>query len=231
MGKPVRITSDWAFDRGNSRPVTEVTDFVLFPCFLYINSLTGNMGNAQCPSPPSPRTPQRRTNSPKQFHYLRGALPPSNKSRPEGNTMNLFRDNLVAQRQAILAKHEQDRAKQAERDQHAEQSSNERFTPLTDRLQKMIDKIPLAIQRDGVPMALFVENLRGKFRGQASAPALGKALRSMGWIRTRQWRNESDGFSALWLPPDKPDKRATAPLTQPATQDQTPTEPLKGSVQ
>ncbi|GAA4016656.1 hypothetical protein [Actimicrobium antarcticum] len=145
--------------------------------------------------------------------------------------MKLFANNLAAQRQASLAKQEQDRAKRTERDQHAEQSSNERFIPLTDRVQKMIDKMPLPIQCDGVPMALFVENLRGKFRGQASAPALGKALRSMGWIRTRQWRNESDGFSALWFPPDKPDKRATAPLSQPATPDQTPVEPLKGSAQ
>ena len=143
--------------------------------------------------------------------------------------MPFFGNNLATLRQAHAVDREQKQAMKAERDQHAQQSSNDRFTPLTARLQKLIDKIPLPIQHDGLSMALFVDNLRGKFRGQASAPALGKALRSLGWTRERKWRNESDGFSALWFPPDKPDKRATAALTPPAMPDQTSTETLKGS--
>jgi hypothetical protein len=143
---------------------------------------------------------------------------------------NLFANNLAMQRQRT-ATDEQQRASKAEREEQEKQSWHGKMQTYDVRIAKFITTVPESVQRDGLPMALFIANLKGKYKGQANAPDVGKALRSMGWIRTRQWRNESDGFSALWLPPVKPDKPATASLTPPATPDQTPTEPLKGSAQ
>lgn len=109
--------------------------------------------------------------------------------------------NLALARQQSMVEREQRTAEATLVRARKAQSFRERMTPLPDRVRRFAVTIPASVKLEGVPIALFVDNLAGKYRGHANAADVGKALRSLGWNRTRAWRNESNGFSALWFPP------------------------------
>lgn len=85
----------------------------------------------------------------------------------------------------------------------AELDTAERLTPVELRLGAALAKIPHAIQRRGVPIAMIQAQLKGKKRGaNCHAGELGRALHRRGWVRRRSWeRRETGGTLTLWYPP------------------------------
>ena len=82
----------------------------------------------------------------------------------------------------------------------------ERNTPLPARLTKYIESLPEEVRYTGLSMELFKDNLSGKRHGsRVSAPEVGVALRSMGWVRVRVWHGESIGHISVWYPRDAPE--------------------------
>lgn len=80
------------------------------------------------------------------------------------------------------------------------QSARERLTPLADRLARLLATIPVEVQREGLALAQLQASLRGRWRGHCHPGELGAALRKLGFVRARRWRDGA-GFSALWFRP------------------------------
>lgn len=123
--------------------------------------------------------------------------------------------NLATARQHAVAEHDKQRAASIEQEACRKQDWLDRMRPLHERLAKFIASIPQSVQADGMPIALFVNRLKGTYRGQANARDVGLALRKLGWRRVRRWRGQDAGFSALWFPPSAPAKRTAPPILQP----------------
>jgi hypothetical protein len=102
----------------------------------------------------------------------------------------------IKQLQAAI---ERDRAKREEKERAALKASRERFTPLLERLSRLLTTIPIDIQREGLSLASLQASLRGRWRGKCHPGELGTALRKLGFKRERRWQDGS-GFSALWYP-------------------------------
>jgi hypothetical protein len=75
--------------------------------------------------------------------------------------------------------------------------TRERFTPLQDRLVRLLATIPPEVQREGLSLPALQVSLRGRSRGACHPGELGTALRRLGFVRRRKWSNVN-GFRALW---------------------------------
>jgi hypothetical protein len=83
-------------------------------------------------------------------------------------------------------------------------AARHRLLPLDDRLAKLLASIPVTVQREGLSLLSLHRQLRARGRGHmfCHVGELGFALRRLGYVRRRQWRNNgSAGFPALWYPP------------------------------
>jgi hypothetical protein len=94
---------------------------------------------------------------------------------------------------------ERDRAQRAEKERAATQAARERLTPLEDRLARLLETIPIEIQREGLSLSSLQASLRGRWRGNCHPGELGSALRKRGFKRARHW-HDGTGFCALWYP-------------------------------
>ena len=88
----------------------------------------------------------------------------------------------------------------AQRKAQSATAARERLTPLEDRLARLLEKIPIEVQREGLSLASLQTGLRGRWRGSSHPGELGDALRKLGFQRRRNWRGV-EGFKALWFPP------------------------------
>lgn len=80
------------------------------------------------------------------------------------------------------------------------ESWKERLTPLDERLDKLLSKIPDEIKDEGLSLTNLRTMLSGKWRGKCHPGELGNALRKLGYERRRKWSNASASFSAFWFP-------------------------------
>lgn len=78
-------------------------------------------------------------------------------------------------------------------------SARDRLSPLQDRLSRLLETIPMELQREGLSLASLQAGLRGRWRGRSHPGELGVALRNLGFKRKRDWKGEG-GFQALWFP-------------------------------
>ena len=78
-------------------------------------------------------------------------------------------------------------------------AARRRLTPLEDRVARVLDTIPMDVQREGLSLATLQTSLKGRWRGSCHPGELGVALRKLGYQRRRQWR-DNDGFRSLWFP-------------------------------
>ena len=84
-------------------------------------------------------------------------------------------------------------------------SARDRLVPLDVRLRRLLATVPAEVQREGLSLPTLVTSLKGRRGGTCHTGELGKALRQLGWTRTRCWRGgEAGGFSARWYPPSEP---------------------------
>lgn len=79
-----------------------------------------------------------------------------------------------------------------------------RLTPLQDRLETLLEKIPDEVKREGLSLPVLQTMLKGNARGTvAHAGALGSCLRSAGFVRRRRWSQSDDGFRSKWFMKNK----------------------------
>jgi hypothetical protein len=76
-------------------------------------------------------------------------------------------------------------------------AARDRLTPLEDRLARLLDTIPLDVQREGVGLPALQAALKGRWRGNCHPGELGIALRKLGFRRIRSWTG-GEGFRAVW---------------------------------
>lgn len=101
--------------------------------------------------------------------------------------------NETAQRDAaVMGQH---------RSAHAGEAK-ERLTPLENRLSRLLATIPDEVKREGLSLVALQASLKGRWRGSCHPGELGKALRSVGFVRRRNW-SDDNGFRSMWhLPQD-----------------------------
>ena len=102
----------------------------------------------------------------------------------------------ITRLKAIVA---EDAALAAKRNSQSIKDVHDRLAPLEHRLVRLLDTIPLELQRQGLSLMSLQISLRGRWRGSCHPGELGAALRKLGFQRRRQWRSEA-GFQALWFP-------------------------------
>lgn len=80
------------------------------------------------------------------------------------------------------------------------QEWQERLTPLVERLQALLDRIPNEIKAQGLSLVELRKMLRGRHRGNVHPGELGAALRALKYSRVRRWvqRAGANGFAAVW---------------------------------
>jgi hypothetical protein len=102
----------------------------------------------------------------------------------------------------------QDAVKQAQ----AAAAERDRRTSLDDRLKHLLGTIPPEVQEEGLSIVEVQVMLRprGSEHSCCTAGQLGDALRRLGFVRERRWRDGRSSFRALWR---KRQVRTAAPLT------------------
>jgi len=81
---------------------------------------------------------------------------------------------------------ERDRAERAERERVTAQAAKDRLTPLEARLRRLLDTIPIELQREGLSLSTLQISLRGRWRGNCHPGELGSVLRKLGFTRRRR---------------------------------------------
>jgi hypothetical protein len=86
------------------------------------------------------------------------------------------------------------------RTQDAVKAERDRRTSLDDRLKHLLGTIPPEVQAAGLSIIAVQIMLRprGSERSCATAGQLGDALRRLGFVRERRWRDGRASFRALW---------------------------------
>jgi hypothetical protein len=77
-------------------------------------------------------------------------------------------------------------------------AARERLIPLDHRLEKLLQTIPIELQREGLSLTSIQTCLRGRWRGTCHPGELGLALRRAGFRRERRWRGDASAFQAVW---------------------------------
>ena len=79
-------------------------------------------------------------------------------------------------------------------------AARERFTPLDVRLGRLLNTIPPEVQAEGLSIVSVQAMLRprGSDHSCCTAGQLGDALRRLGFVRERRWRDGRSSFRALW---------------------------------
>lgn len=74
------------------------------------------------------------------------------------------------------------------------------LVPLHIRLQRLLDTIPPSVRHQGLSLLELQTHLRGRKGGLPHIGEMGSAMRRLGWVRRREWSNESTAFSSRWYP-------------------------------
>jgi hypothetical protein len=101
---------------------------------------------------------------------------------------------------------------QVEQAQAAAERDRDRRTLLDARLKHLLGTIPPEVQDEGLSIIEVQVMLRprGSERSCCTAGQLGDALRRLGFVRERRWRDGHSSFRALWR---KRQVRTAAPTT------------------
>ena len=99
----------------------------------------------------------------------------------------------------LIAEAAAEEARREEKKRAEIQAVRERFTPLEERLGRLLATVPMGIQREGLSLSTLQASLRGRWRGNCHPGDLGAALRKAGFKRERRWHGDG-GFKALWYP-------------------------------
>jgi hypothetical protein len=112
----------------------------------------------------------------------------------------------------LNAQVEEQRAREALVKQGEAAPARDRRTLLDDRLKHLLSAIPPEVQAEGLSIVAVQVMLRprGSERSCCTAGQLADALRRLGFVRERRWRDGRSSFRALWR---KRQVRTAAPPT------------------
>ena len=71
--------------------------------------------------------------------------------------------------------------------------------PFVERVAEILAKMPPEQIAAGIRLEDVAAQITGKHVGRGQPGAVGEALRQLGYIRVREWRNSEQGFRALWF--------------------------------
>jgi hypothetical protein len=100
----------------------------------------------------------------------------------------------------LNARVEEQRAREALVKQGEAAPARDRRTLLDDRLKHLLSTIPPEVQAEGLSIVAVQVMLRprGSERSCCTAGQLADALRRLGFVRERRWRDGRSSFRALW---------------------------------
>jgi hypothetical protein len=107
-----------------------------------------------------------------------------------------FAETLRAMHARIEAERKQEAAEET---RCREEAALHRMAKLEDRLRRLLQTIPIEVQREGLSLRSLQSCLRGRWRGNCHPGELGAALRKLRFERRRLWKSAA-GFSARWYP-------------------------------
>ena len=83
----------------------------------------------------------------------------------------------------------------------AEQAARiaENKRPLVERVAEILAKIPPEQIAAGIRLEDVAAQITGKHVGRGQPGAVGEALRQLGYVRVREWRNSEQGFRSRWF--------------------------------
>ena len=83
----------------------------------------------------------------------------------------------------------------------AEQAARiaENKRPLVERVAEILAKMPPEQIAAGIRLEDVAAQITGKHVGRGQPGAVGEALRQLGYIRVREWRNSEQGFRSRWF--------------------------------
>lgn len=70
--------------------------------------------------------------------------------------------------------------------------------PLTQQIEELMRSLPPAQRNRAWAMAELVSRLDGRYQQRPSAGDVGQALRSLGWVKKRDWSSRGEG-RRVWL--------------------------------
>ncbi len=103
--------------------------------------------------------------------------------------IKLESDNQIASRAAARAAAEE----------KSRADSQERLTPLEQRLRLLLNAMPQETLAAGIALESIRRLLAGKWRGNCHPGELGVALRKLNFTRRRSWSDNKDGFRSKWF--------------------------------
>ena len=82
----------------------------------------------------------------------------------------------------------------------AEQAARiaENKRPLVERVAEILAKMPPEQIAAGIRLEDVAAQITGKHVGHGQPGAVGEALRQLGYVRVREWRNSEQGFRSTW---------------------------------
>ena len=100
----------------------------------------------------------------------------------------------------LNAQVEEQRGRLASVKQDQAAAARDRLTSLDYRLKHLLSTIPPGVQDEGLSIIEMQTMLRprGSERSCCTAGQLGDALRRLGFVRERRWRDGRSSFRALW---------------------------------
>lgn len=83
----------------------------------------------------------------------------------------------------------------------AEQAARiaENKRPLVERIAEILAKMPPEQIAAGIRLEDVAAQITGKHVGRGQPGAVGEALRQLGYVRVREWRNSEQGFRSRWF--------------------------------
>lgn len=82
----------------------------------------------------------------------------------------------------------------------AEQAARiaENKRPFVERVAEILAKMPPEQIAAGIRLEDVAAQITGKHVGRGQPGAVGEALRQLGYVRVREWRNSEQGFRSTW---------------------------------
>lgn len=98
------------------------------------------------------------------------------------------------------------------------------LTPVETRLRRLLDAMPDDVKAGGLSFNDLRARLAGKYGRTARHDETADALRALGWVRVRNWRDVEGGFRSYWYRPEDAPERPCKPRKRKRDADQAATQ-------
>lgn len=105
---------------------------------------------------------------------------------------------IEQQAMRMRAKAEELRTARAEHQSRVAQEEEEKARPMVDRVRDAIATMLPEDVANGIKLEQLAGMLPGRYKGHAQPREVGEALRQLGYVRVRSWRQSDEGFRSTW---------------------------------